>query len=129
MSLSSTDPPAYLIPQPPMIPLAPENSDPDPENEAGDEAAEDYTDETGINYDIPPPPVDLFYKTLDEALQSIQKLTKEHGYALTKLRSKKGKDGEVKKVYLQCDRGKSRASGVQEQNRRKFRSTRFLDCL
>jgi len=48
----------------------------------------------------PLPPVDLLYNTLKDALQSIRGFTKEYGYIPTKLRSKKGKDGEVNKVYL-----------------------------
>jgi len=41
---------------------------------------------------------------------------------------KKGKDGEVHKVYLQCDRGKYRASHIQEQNRRRIKGTRRINC-
>jgi len=37
------------------------------------------------------------YNTLEDVLQSIRGFTKEHGYALTKLRSRKGKDGEANK--------------------------------
>jgi hypothetical protein len=39
-------------------PTTPENSDAEPENDAEDEVTED-NDGTGVNYDIPPPPVDL----------------------------------------------------------------------
>jgi hypothetical protein len=42
-----------------------------------------------IHYSIPPPPAGLLYDTLEDALESIQEFTKEHGYSLTKLRSKK----------------------------------------
>ena len=105
MSLSSTHT------TPPQPPTTPENGDPDPENDSNDVPG------TDVSHDIPPPPVDQFYDTLEDALQTIREFTKEHGYALTKLRSKIGKDGEVNKVYLQCDRGKFRTSRVQEQNR------------
>jgi hypothetical protein len=42
---------------------------------------------------------------------------------------KKGEDGEVNKVYLQCNRGKYRASHVQEQNRQRIKGTGRLDCF
>jgi hypothetical protein len=97
-------------------------------NTADDLEAVDHDEGTRTNYDIPPPPVDLLHNSLEDAMESIRGFTKEHGYALTKLRSKKGKDGEVNKVYLQCDRGKHRTSHVQEQNRRRFIGTRRIDC-
>jgi len=81
-----------------------------------------------VNHNIPPPPVYLLYDTLKGALQSIQEFTTERGYAPTKLRSKNGKDEEVNRMYLQCDRGKFCESRVQERNRRIFRDTRFIDC-
>ena len=83
---------------------------------------------TDVSHDIPPPPAEQFYDTLEYVLQSIREFTKEYRYALTKIRSKKGTDGEVNKVYLQCDRGKFRTSRVQERGRQRFRGTRFLDC-
>jgi hypothetical protein len=67
-----------------------------------------------VNHDIPPPPVDLFYDTLEEALEVIREFTKQHGYALTKLRCKEGKDGEVNKVYLQ--------EGTQDTNTHRIAS-------
>jgi len=46
----------------------------------------------GANHDIPLHQwTCLLYNTLKDALQSIRGFTKEYGYALTKLRSKKGK--------------------------------------
>jgi len=56
MSPSSAHPPEHLTPPQPLMTL--ENSDPDPENDAEDEAAEG-DDGIGVNYDIPPPPMDL----------------------------------------------------------------------
>jgi len=97
-------PPRY--PTLPQLLKTPEN-DCDPENdenlstydiesdaevlpEDDSKAAEDSHDEADVNHDIPPPPVDLFYDTLEEALEAIREFTKEHRYALTKPRSKKG---------------------------------------
>jgi hypothetical protein len=66
---------------------------------ANNNDSDDGTQAATIHYSIPPPPAGLLYDTLEDALESIPGFTKEHGYALTKLRSKKGKDGEVNKVY------------------------------
>jgi len=59
-----------------------------------DNGVDDGTGATGVNYDISPPPVDLFYDTLEDALGFM----KVHGYALTKLRSKKARMG--REIYL-----------------------------
>jgi hypothetical protein len=148
MSLSSTH-----TTQPQPLATTPANGEHDPENDEDSELFAFYTElsdaevppedepeaviedsndvpgtDASVSYDIPPPPVDQFYDTLEDALQSIREFTKEHGYALTGLRFEKGEDGAVNKVYLQCDRGKSRTSRVQKQNRRRFRGTRILDC-
>jgi hypothetical protein len=89
-----------------------------------DEAAEDEVDGAIVNCDIQNPPVDQHYNNLEVALQMIQGFTKEHGYALTTLRSKI-KDGEVYKVYPQCNSGKSRSPfGVAEHNRQRMNGTR-----
>jgi hypothetical protein len=66
---------------------------------ANNKDSDDGTQAATIYYCIPPPPAGLLCDTLEDALESIPGFTKEHGYALTKLRSKKGKDGEVNKVY------------------------------
>ena len=93
-----------------------------------DEVAEDGVDRATVNYDIPSPPVDQHYNNLEVPLQKIQELTKEHGYSLTILRSKR-KGGEVYKVYLQCNRDKFRSALiVTEKNRCKMKGTRCLDC-
>lgn len=100
----------------------------DSDEQAEAEGAEDNVEGITVNHDIPPPPVDLLYHTLEEALQSIREFTKGHGYALTTLRSKKDKDGEIKKVVLQCNRGKFRPSQVREQDRQRIKGTRRLNC-
>jgi hypothetical protein len=66
---------------------------------ANNNNSDDGTQAAIIRYSIPHPPAGLLCDTLEDALESIQEFTKEHGYTLTKLRSKKGKDGEVNKVY------------------------------
>ena len=81
-------------------------------NDAVDEAADDNDVDNGTGANITPPPVNLLNK---DALQSIRGFTKERGYALAKLRSQRGKDGEINKVCLQCDGSKYRASHVEEQ--------------
>jgi hypothetical protein len=77
-------------------------SETDENNGGEDEAADDNDGDEGTktNRDIPPPPVDLLYDTLEDALGLIRGFTKGYGCALIKLRPKKGKDGEVYKVYL-----------------------------
>jgi hypothetical protein len=72
--------------------------------------------------------VDQHYNNLEVALKTIREFTKDHGYALTTLRSKR-KGGEVYMVYLQCNRGKFRSDLiVAEQNRRRMKGSRCLDC-
>jgi hypothetical protein len=68
---------------PPQPPTTPENRNSDPETDRNDLTG------TDVSHHIPPPPVDQFYDTLEDAWQSIREFTKEHGYALTKLRYKK----------------------------------------
>jgi hypothetical protein len=96
---------------------------------AEDEEAEDEVDGAIVNCDILSPPVDQHYNNLEVALQMIQGFTKEHGYALTTLRSKI-KDGEVYKVYQQYNSGKFRSPfKVAEQNRQRMNGTKCRNCL
>lgn len=52
------------------------------------------------------PPPETTYDTFDEAVRVCQSWAKDHGYALSKVRTKKEyKGGPYTEGYLQCDRG------------------------
>lgn len=82
---------------------------------------------TDINYDIPPPPTDEVFPNFESAQETIRVFTKEHGYALSKLRSKTI-DGQIVKVDYQCDRGKRKTPRVSEETRKRKRQTKRLGC-
>jgi hypothetical protein len=74
------------------------------------------------------PPPDLLFRDLLSAIESAQTHASNHGYTVTKLRSKKNKAGLVYKVWLKCDRGsKYRARGLTDNSRLRLTSSRCID--
>jgi len=58
----------------------------DTEDEAADDnGVDDGAGAIGVNYDIAPPPVDLFYNTLEDALRSIRGFAKPVEYQRHKM--------------------------------------------
>src|SRR5581483_10721361 len=51
------------------------------------------------------PPSEQLFESIDKAMDFLYNFSKSRGYAVKKRRSKKGKNGLVKAVFLQCDRG------------------------
>lgn len=101
---------------------------PDAEKDLGPEQARDEEDdEPEIYYDIPPLPTDETYPNLETVQEIIRIFTKEHGYALSKLRSK-SVNGKVFKVDYQCDRGKRLASRPIDGVPQRKRASRRLGC-
>ena len=90
-------------------------------------------DDTGSENDInelpsmPPPPEDQSFNTMQEAMDCINNFTKSHGYALTTKHSK-SKDGVIVVKYLQCDRGGTYRSRINENRRRRQGSSRLNGC-
>src|SRR5579862_773812 len=75
------------------------------------------------------PPLDLLFRDLSSAIKSAQTHVGNHGYAVTKLRSKKNKAGLTYKIWLKCDRGgKYRARGLTDDTRMRLTSSRCIDC-
>jgi hypothetical protein len=79
--------------------------------------AEDLNPTEDLRITLPLPPLDRRYNTPEEAIEAINKLGLEHGYAVVKRRSKKtkGQVPRLKKVQLQCDRGGVYAPGASRQ--------------
>jgi hypothetical protein len=87
---------------------------------------QDTDDLSGL---MPPPPTDQTYKTAEHAIKAINQFTKLHGYALTKRRSKvHASTKEVRKIWLQCDRGRQYKTRIDENQRVKKRTSRCNDC-
>jgi MULE transposase domain len=77
---------------------------------------------------LEPPPEGIF-ATLDELVTQANAHAGHEGYAIVKQRSKKGKDGEDRRVYLACDRGGIyRERGVSFERRQRLVSTRKTNC-
>jgi hypothetical protein len=79
--------------------------------------------------DIPPPPTNRTFQSSKEAMESINNFTRDYGYALTTTRSKRDKgDGEIKVIYLHCDRSGIYRSQINEGHRVRQKSSRLSDC-
>ena len=69
-------------------------------------------------YTLPPPPTNQTFQSSKEAMESINNFTRDYGYALTTARSKRDKgDGEIKVIYLHCDRCGIYRSRINEGRR------------
>ena len=91
-------------------------------------AAVEITVNTEPHFQIPPPPTNQAFNTPEDAIKSINDFTGPHGYALVKKRTKNDKLGNVKTVYLQCNRGGIYRSRLEEGNRKRNRATRCSEC-
>jgi hypothetical protein len=71
------------------------------------------------------PPPEGIYRTFDDLLASVQRIAKEQGYNIVKLRASNYRDGKPTRYDLVCDRG-----GVKYNSTAKKRnpSTRKVDC-
>ena len=92
-----------------------------------DERSDQDTDD--LSDLMPPPPTDQTYETAEHAIKAINQFTKYHGYALTKRRSKvHASTKEVRKIWLQCDRGRQYKTRIDENQRVKKRTSTCNDC-
>ena len=73
-------------------------------------------------------PTNQTFSTPEEAMESINSFMGSHGYTLTKKRSKNDKLGNLKTIYLQCNRGGTYRTRVGEGERRRNRVTRSGGC-
>ncbi|KAF9877919.1 hypothetical protein CkaCkLH20_04495 [Colletotrichum karsti] len=71
------------------------------------------------------PPPEGIYRTFEDLLSSIQRVAKDQGYGVVKLRASNYRDGKPTRYDLVCDRG-----GVKYSSTAKKRnpSTRKVDC-
>ncbi|KAJ4124184.1 uncharacterized protein FIESC28_07943 [Fusarium coffeatum] len=71
-----------------------------------------------------PPPEGIF-RTFDDLMASVQRVAKDQGYGIVKLRASNYRDGKPTRYDLVCDRG-----GVKYNSTAKKRnpSTRKIDC-
>ena len=71
------------------------------------------------------PPPEGIYRTFDDLLASVQKVSKDQGYGIVKLRASNYREGKPTRYDLVCDRG-----GVKYNSTAKKRnpSTRKVDC-
>ncbi|KAJ8100838.1 hypothetical protein POJ06DRAFT_274617 [Lipomyces tetrasporus] len=65
-----------------------------------------------------PPPPETVYPDVDTAKKSIQFWARMHGYAIRTQRSKARKNGDISKVFLQCDRGGQYKSRHRDESTR-----------
>ncbi|UKZ79152.1 hypothetical protein TrVFT333_006902 [Trichoderma virens FT-333] len=78
---------------------------------------------------IPPPallpPPEGIFRTFDDLMASVQRVAKDQGYGIVKLRASNYRDGKPTRYDLVCDRG-----GVKYNSTAKKRnpSTRKIDC-
>lgn len=71
------------------------------------------------------PPPEGIYRTFEDLLSSVQRVAKDQGYGVVKLRASNYRDGKPTRYDLVCDRG-----GVKYSSTAKKRnpSTRKVDC-
>jgi hypothetical protein len=71
------------------------------------------------------PPPEGIYRTFEDLLQSVQRVAKDQGYGVVKLRASNYREGKPTRYDLVCDRG-----GVKYNSTAKKRnpSTRKVDC-
>ncbi|KAH9899049.1 hypothetical protein F4778DRAFT_182568 [Xylariomycetidae sp. FL2044] len=71
------------------------------------------------------PPPEGIYRSFDDLLTAVQRVAKEQGYGVVKLRASNYRDGKPTRYDLVCDRG-----GVKYNSTAKKRnpSTRKVDC-
>ncbi len=74
----------------------------------------------------PPPPG--VYPDLEALMQAANSHAKSQGYALVKQRSKKNNKGELKKVYLRCDRGGRYLDKAAPLGRTRYHTSRLIEC-
>jgi hypothetical protein len=94
----------------------------------GMDAAIETTVNTGPHFQMPSPPTNRTFSTPEEAIESINNFTGLHGYALTRKRSKNDKLGNMKTVYLRCNRGGIYKTRIGEGDRKRNKCTRSGGC-
>jgi FAR1 DNA-binding domain len=100
------------------------DAQPQPEIHEPDEPAASEPD-----HDMPPPTANRTFQSSKEAMEFINNFTRDYGYALTTARSKRDKgDGEIKVIYLHCDRSGIYRSQINEEHRVRQKSSRLSDC-
>jgi hypothetical protein len=73
---------------------------------------------------IPAPPASDKYTSWSEALASAREFAKAHGFAVIKQRTTKDRQGNLKQMYLRCDRGGTYRELSSSQHMRRTRSRR-----
>ncbi|KAJ5965516.1 hypothetical protein N7481_012230 [Penicillium waksmanii] len=99
-----------------------------PPDEPSDEWPTAATESTWKPPPMPLPPRHSRFLDPDTAIEHINKLAQPAGYAVNKLRSKKNKRGQVKKVVLRCDRGREYASSISETSHKHKTNTHTCGC-
>ena len=71
------------------------------------------------------PPDDRFYSSRKIFITAVNQHAADQGYAVITKRSKKTKDGEVRKIWLSCDKG---SKYISKGYGKRLSSTRLTEC-
>ncbi|KAJ5117344.1 hypothetical protein N7448_010976 [Penicillium atrosanguineum] len=96
---------------------------------AASSAAPDITPDDPYSPSMTLPPLHLLYATPQDAINTIDDLAKEQGYAFVCKINKLSKLGEEKKIVLQCDRGGKYVSRIKDEDRKRKTTTCVLGVL
>ena len=77
---------------------------------------------------LAPPSTKKTYRTAEELIRNVNEEAGLQGYALRKDGYKKDKYGEIRKIWLACDRGGKYRSKISEEQRKRQRTSRACDC-
>ena len=77
---------------------------------------------------LAPPSTEKTYVTAEELIKNINEKAALQGYALRKEGYKKDKRGEIRKIWLACDRRRKYKSKIDEDQRKRQRTSRACDC-
>ena len=77
---------------------------------------------------LAPPSTRKEYATAEGLLENINKEAGLQGYELARRGYKKDKRGELRKIWLGCDRGKSYKPTVNEDDRKRQQTSRACEC-
>lgn len=94
----------------------------DSDNDSNDSNNSDGSLEIGDEDGAPPavPPLGRIFATHEEMVLYAKEWTLSYGYTLVTGRTTKGKDDELNRIYLRCDRGGKPKAGQKQ--------TRLVDC-
>ncbi|KAL5615044.1 hypothetical protein BROUX41_005109 [Berkeleyomyces rouxiae] len=121
-------PPPQAVPQQPAQAQAPPAQTPAPQAQQQIQPVAMAEQAVMPNAAPPPallPPPEGIYRSFEDLLSSVQRIAKDQGYGVVKLRASNYRDGRPTRYDLVCDRG-----GVKYNSTAKKRnpSTRKIDC-